>query len=209
MKPLCRFLVMIPLTLVGCGNAPAVPETAPVDAALGTPATTPDAAMNAAATKKEIALTPENTTIQFVGVHTDPAKPDPRTGQFTAFEGQAVVEGHALQSLRVEIETKSLTTEIDKLTEHLLSGDFFNIGEHPQATFVSTKIEPNGTGQVNVTGDLTLLGQTQSITFPAAVSTVDGLSLKAEFNIDRTQFGMNFGVDKIEKEVKLTINVDG
>jgi polyisoprenoid-binding protein YceI len=60
---------------------------------------------------------------------------------------------------------------------------------------------------VTITGDLTLLGKTQPITFPATVSTENGFDLQAEFQIDRTKFGMDYGTENVLKEVDMTITV--
>lgn len=153
-----------------------------------------------------VALTPENTKIQFVGTHANPNKPDPRTGTFGDFTGKATIDGDKLTAVEVDIETESLSTSIEKLTNHLKSADFFDVREHPQARFQSTKIEGEG-DKVNITGDLTLLGVTKSITFPATVSSKDSLSLKAEFTIDRTEFGMDYRPDQVEKEVEMTVTI--
>ncbi len=152
-----------------------------------------------------VALEPGNTLIQFVGTHTDPEKPDPRTGTFEDFSGEATVDDGKLMSVNVDIQTASLTTEIEKLTGHLKSGDFFNVNEHPTAKFESTSIVDNGDGTVTITGDLTLLGQTHEISFPATVDASDGLQLDAAFSIDRTQFGMDYGTDNVMKEVEMTV----
>lgn len=214
MKALTAWFVLIPLALVGCNQQTATPVDADAasevadSSSLGDPSADSDAAM-AAAAGEAIPLTPENTTIQFVGVHADPNKPDPRTGKFEKFTGSIAKSDAGLQSITVEIDTPSVTTEIDKLTNHLKSADFFNVNEHPKATFKSTKIEAASEGKVNITGDLTLLGNTQSITFPAMVSTEEPFSLKAEFQIDRTQFGMDYGTDNVKKEVDMTITVGG
>jgi polyisoprenoid-binding protein YceI len=155
----------------------------------------------------EIALTGENTKIEFVGLHTDPNKPDPRKGGFKSFTGKAIVDAGALKAIEVEIDTESVYTEIDKLTNHLKSVDFFDVRQFPKAKFVSTKIETAGDGKVNITGDLTLLKETKSITFPATVSAGKDLKLTAEFKIDRTQFGMTYGEKQVEKDVAMTITV--
>lgn len=156
--------------------------------------------------KKEVALTPANTKIQFVGTHAKPKEPDPRTGHFGDFTGKAMIDGDKLTSVQVDIKTESLSTELEGLTKHLKTSDFFDVNEHPTATFQSTAIEPDG-DKVNITGDLTLLGKTKSITFPATVAVKDDLSLKAAFTIDRTEFGMDFQPEGIEKEVKMTVTI--
>lgn len=215
MKAVHRLYLLIPVILAGCSQgesaAPSATEqpAAVESPALGEPAPQAEEAMLAAAEARQIALTPENTLIQFVGVHADPDKPDPRTGKFNEFTGTITTVDDEVKSINVEIDTASLSTEIEKLTNHLKSADFFNVNEHPKATFTSTQIEPAGDGKLNVTGDLTLLGNTQSITFPATVSTGDDFSLQAEFQIDRTRFGMDYGTEGVLKEVDMTIKVDG
>ena len=63
-------------------------------------------------------------------------------------------------------------------------------------------------GQTNVTGNLTLHGVTKEISFPATVKVnAEGLTVKSEFSIDRTEFGMKFSPDRVEKKVSLTVVV--
>lgn len=153
-----------------------------------------------------IPLSPNNMKIQFVGTHTGD-DPKPRTGTFEKFTGYAIVDGDQLQELSVDIETASLKTEIDKLTNHLKSADFFDVRQFPTATFQSTNIEMQEDGTAEITGDLTLVGKTESITFPAKVSTDGALELEAEFTLDRTQFGMNYGPEQVEKDVTMTVSI--
>jgi polyisoprenoid-binding protein YceI len=54
---------------------------------------------------------------------------------------------------------------------------------------------------------LTLLKETKSITFPATVTAGKDLKLNAEFKIDRTTFGMNYGAGKVENEVAMKISI--
>jgi polyisoprenoid-binding protein YceI len=154
-------------------------------------------------------LTPENTKIVFVGTHANKA-PDPRTGRFEQFKGQVAVDadGQSLKAASVEIATDSLRTEFPKLTNHLRSVDFFDTRQHPTAKFESTRVVPGENGQTMITGNLTLLGNTKEISFPATVNITDGgLNLKAEFTIDRTEFGMDKLQDGVEKAVNIKITV--
>ena len=210
------FCLAAAVMLAGCGK----PDTAAPMSESITPAVEVASAETAAVTADSseaataaegntVALNPENTSIQFVGTHADPEKPDPRTGRFEQFSGTAVVDGAALKSVSVDIDTTSLATEIEKLTAHLKSPDFFNVNEHPNASFVSTSVEPGEGESVTITGELTLLGTTKSISFPATVSTDGGLQLNATFEIDRTEFGMDYGADKVLKEVQMTVTVGG
>jgi polyisoprenoid-binding protein YceI len=153
-------------------------------------------------------LTPQNTKIQFVCAHVGP-RPDPRKGGFAKFSGKIQIDPAAkvVKTLEVEIDTASLFTEFDMLTNHLKSPDFFEVRRHPTATFVSTKIEPGG-GSAKITGKLTLHGVTKEIGFPATLEIGDsGLTLKSEFTLDRSEFGMNFDPKKVENKVSLTVVV--
>jgi polyisoprenoid-binding protein YceI len=154
-------------------------------------------------------LSPDNTKIQFVGTHSG-AKPDPRTGGFAKFKGKAEIDPttKALKAVNVEIDTASLFTEIEKLTDHLKSPDFFEVREYPAAKFESTKVVAGATGKATITGKLSLHGVTKEISFPAMVEVGEkGLTLKSEFSIDRRQFGMTFGEGKVEPKVSMTVIV--
>jgi polyisoprenoid-binding protein YceI len=158
---------------------------------------------------QEVTLSPDNTDIVFIGTHAPPADPDPRTCEFTDFAGTATVADGALTAVDVTIKTEGITTFKQQLTDHLRNTDFFNVLEYPEAKFKSTSIAAGEDGAVQITGDLTLLSETKPVTFPATVSTADGLSLNAEFTIDRTEWGMTARQDGVSKEVTLQIKVGG
>lgn len=153
-------------------------------------------------------LNPENSRVRFVGAHVG-EKPDPRTGGFSKFSGKLSVDAGALKGLTFEIATESLWTEIGgKLTTHLKSPDFLDTNEYPEIKFQSTQIAAQDDGKVAITGELKLHGVTKSITVPATVSLgEDGVTLVAEFSIDRADFDMTTAVDKVEKSVSLTVIV--
>jgi polyisoprenoid-binding protein YceI len=182
-------------------------ETATDSADGDGPAST--ASAGSATEADEVALSPDNTDIVFIGTHAPPADPDPRTCEFTDFAGTATVADGALTAVEVTIKTEGITTFKQQLTDHLRNPDFFNALEYPEAQFKSTSIEAGEDGTVNITGDLTLLAETNPVTFPATVSTADGLSLTAEFTIDRTEWGMTARQDGVAKEVTLQIRIGG
>lgn len=170
------------------------------------------AAGSTATAGSEIALTPENTTVGFVGSHVVEEGPDPkaRHGSFKAFDGVAVVDGDKLISVSVEIETASLDTGMEKLDNHLKQPDFFDVREYPKAVFKSTEVAAGDGGMVTITGDLTLLKETKSVSFPAKATVADGkLELTADFMIDRTEFGMPYSPEKVQKDVAIKISING
>jgi polyisoprenoid-binding protein YceI len=92
-----------------------------------------------------------------------------------------------------------------QLTNHLLSPDFFNVAVNPLALFKIKKAEPftgpqkdeNVEGaNVLITGDLTMIGVTQSVQFPAKINVVNNkIQAEAICQIDRTLWGMNYAAD--------------
>ena len=95
----------------------------------------------------------------------------------------------------------------EKLVEHLKSADFFDVANHPTATFVVT-----GRGDDNtVTGDLTIRGITNSETISSVTVSEDGSSVKGLLIFDRTKYGVSFSHPVKEmvlsNEVKLTIRL--
>ncbi|WP_425616543.1 YceI family protein [Anatilimnocola sp. NA78] len=150
-----------------------------------------------------------NSKITFVGTHSGD-KPDPRTGGFGKFTGQVKVDPatKSLTGITADIDTSSLFTTIPKLTDHLKNADFFEVREYPKAKFESTKVVPGKDGQATVTGKLTLHGVTKEISFPATLTVApDGISLKSEFAIQRSEFGMTYGAGKVDDKVSMTVVV--
>ncbi|MBI1252457.1 MAG: polyisoprenoid-binding protein [Alphaproteobacteria bacterium] len=83
------------------------------------------------------------------------------------------------------------------------SQNFFNTGQFPEAAFKSTAVEATGANTARVTGDLTLLGQTHPATFDVTYvgsmathpfTNAGAIGLSATGTIDRSQWGMNFGL---------------
>ena len=95
--------------------------------------------------------------------------------------------------------TANMTTVKDadrnaNLEKHLKADDFFGADKYPVTNFVIKKVTASG-ANVNITGDLTIKGVTQSISFPASVvwnadKTVTAIAEK--ITIDRTKFGIQF-----------------
>jgi len=153
-----------------------------------------------------VALNSKNSMIQFVGTHAG-GNPNPRTGVFMEFEGSADVDpaSKSLKAVSVTIQTSSLLTPFPDLTTHLKSNDFFDVREHPTATFQSTCIDGSG-NDAKISGKLSILGTTKEIAIPASVDISDqGLTLNGKLTIDRAEFGMDRLQDRVNKEVELAV----
>jgi polyisoprenoid-binding protein YceI len=90
----------------------------------------------------------------------------------------------------------------EQLTHHLQSADFFNMALHPNITYAITSITPytgkEGVAGANyqVNGDLTMLGKTNAVAFPARIQVENGqLAVEATLSVDRTKWGINYATD--------------
>ncbi len=138
------------------------------------------------------------------------------TGSLNVENGN--ITGGSFNVDMTKIESKDADTNYSfKLIGHLLSPDFFDAAKYPTAKFEITKCEAltnDSTGTHRISGNLTLKDSTKNVTFPAKVSITDaGVSATADFNIDRTQWGLHYGNDKslkdkfIYPEVKIMLNI--
>ena len=119
--------------------------------------------------------------------------------------------------LIVIIPVATLQTGNDDFNAHLKSADLFNAGQYPNMIFKSTAWTFKDGQPHTVTGDLTLLDQTHSVTLSADNfncyenpmfdgATVCGGDFSAV--IDRTQWGMDYLVGPVPAEVRLDIQVE-
>jgi polyisoprenoid-binding protein YceI len=92
-------------------------------------------------------------------------------------------------------------TNQKKLQGHLSSPDFFDVAKYPTSTFKITSISKKGKDHV-VKGDLTMVGQTHPVEFPAKV-TKDTLGWTGEGKIviDRTKWNLKYGSGNFFKEL--------
>ena len=170
------------LAIAGCED----PATGKPRAEVGTA----QPAATAAEGRVQYTLVTDQSKVDFVGSKVT-GKHD---GGFKSIKGTANIEGTSPETSTVEIDIdmKSVWTDDERLTGHLNNADFFDVENHPNAKFVSTKIEKSGSAYT-VTGNLTLRGQTKSIKFPATITLGDDTAtVKAEFSINRKDFGIAY-----------------
>lgn len=90
-----------------------------------------------------------------------------------------------------------------KLEGHLKAADFFDVEKFPTAKFEIASSELKE-GKLYVTGNLTLKDVTKSITIPATLTeNGNDITFKSEpFNIDRTDFGVQYASGKFFEGLK-------
>ncbi len=156
-----------------------------------------------------LSVTAENAKIDWIGTKDD-GKHD---GGFKTVTGEIMFVASDLTSTRftLSIDTTSMWSDTDKLTAHLKSPDFFEVNTYPTATFTTTAVAGDeGAATYTVTGDLTLHGVTESVSFPATIAWTDPtLTVSAEFTIKRQEFGISYGPDKVHDDVSIAATFSG
>ncbi len=142
-------------------------------------------------------------------------------GHFAAFEGTLEV-GEDLASSKASgaVDVASVNTNENKRDEHLRSAEFFDAEQHGQIGFTSTSITPIDEDSFEVTGDLSLRGQTREITLKAEVSGTeqdpwgnDRVGLEVTGELNRGDYGMTFnqalgsGNKVVSDKVKLHLDI--
>ena len=145
-------------------------------------------------------------------------------GTIKLASGQLETNGKALKSGSFLIDMNTIVcTDLQgeyngKLIGHLRSDDFFSVEKNPISKFVITKVTAAGTDRANITGNLTIKGITQAITFPASVKKQGNAMVAVAKNVkvDRTKYDIRYGSksffasigDKaIDDEFELSINL--
>ncbi len=139
-------------------------------------------------------------------------------GRFDKKEGKIQFDRAAKTGkIDVSLDIASINTGWAAFDRHLQSAEIFDAAKYPTARFVSDKLVFNGDKVAEVQGELTLAGKTQPVTFkannfncyvnPMLKREVCGGDFEA--TIDRTAFGVNYGVDwGFPKNVRIVLQVE-
>ncbi len=145
------------------------------------------------------------------------------TGNINFKSSGLTFEKDQLQSCNFVVDMNSMTcTDLkgeynQKLIGHLKSDDFFSVASNPTASFKSTKVESASSNVYTITGDLTIKGKTNTITFEATINTKGSqATASAKVMIDRSKYDVKYGSSSffeglgdnmIHDEFELNINV--
>jgi len=148
-------------------------------------------------------LDPEHTTVFFLIDHIGYAK---TLGLFTTVTGSFMYDADTreLGEVSVNIDAASVQSFNEARDNHVRKADFLDTAKHPAITFTATGGTAADDTSGTVTGDLTILGQSRPVTLDVTLNKsaaypfghkreVLGLSMTA--SIQRSDFGMTYGVD--------------
>ncbi|WP_347349582.1 YceI family protein [Nigerium sp.] len=144
-------------------------------------------------------LDPSHSELAFVARHAMVTKV---RGTFDEYEGSATIDGEnpAASTLEVHIKTASVNTRNADRDAHLRSADFFDADQFPEITFVGKGFDITAPDAVEVTGDLTIKGSTQSVTIPFEFNG------QAKDPFGNTRVGFEGSVDVNRRDFGLTWN---
>jgi polyisoprenoid-binding protein YceI len=115
-------------------------------------------------------------------------------GRFDRFAGSCEV-GRNGTTIELTIDADSIDTGNAKRDEHLRSPDFFDVGEHAQVRFRSTRVYAVSDEMLHVAGNLEVAGIVTPLEFAATVQPAgDGLAVEATTTVDQQRFGMSSGL---------------
>lgn len=164
---------------------------------------------------------PEKTTINWkatkvTGEHSGIVKL--KSGVFHIKEGKLKAGTVEINMMTIEDTDMQPGEYKTKLENHLKSDDFFSVEKHPVAKFEFMKAEFVKDKNYNITGNLTIKGITNEVSFPAIVDITEAKmeGMAAVITIDRTKWDIRYGSGKffeglgdkmIHDEFKLNVKV--
>jgi len=139
-------------------------------------------------------------------------------GRFDEFSGNFKLDSSdpAKSTFTLSIKAESIDTNNAGRDKHLKSPDFFNVKQFPAISFTSTAVKPIE-GGYEVTGDLTMHGETKPVTFslkggktaqfPPGVKRT-GFST-SELVVKRSLFGVGKPMPVLGDDVFVAISFEG
>jgi polyisoprenoid-binding protein YceI len=109
---------------------------------------------------------------------------------FLDFKESKLVGGEVTINMSTITNTDQEGEYKNKLEGHLKSDDFFGVEKFPTASLIFTKVKSNGKNSYKVTGDITIKGKTESVTFNVSIY---GNKASVSLKIDRTKFDVRYG----------------
>jgi len=147
-------------------------------------------------------LDPSHTTVYFTLDHVGYAK---TLGIFGDVKGSFNydMDTQELSDVQVTIDAASVNTFHEARDGHVKNKDFLSVSAFPAITFVASSGDAQSDTSGTVSGDLTLLGNTQPVVLNVSLNKADKypfghkrfvLGLSIDTSIKRSEFGMDYAV---------------
>jgi polyisoprenoid-binding protein YceI len=129
------------------------------------------------------------------------------TGFVSISRGELMIEDGELIGGTVEVDMNTIEDEKhgrkNGLVDHLKDPDFFDVRKFPVATIAITKVASINVEDKEITGDLTIKGITNAVTFPAKIEVKEGIvKASGKLVIDRTQWDVRYKSGKFFDNLK-------
>lgn len=139
------------------------------------------------------------------------------SAEFENFSGTLMLEEDdiAASEVSVTIDMSSVDSGYDTFNQHLTEkSEWFDVAEHPEATFDSTSIEQVGDSRYEVTGDLMLKGVTREVTLDTTINKIAQhpvtgartVGFDATTTVERSAFNMGKYAPSVSDEVVIEIS---
>ena len=146
--------------------------------------------------------------VEFVGSK----KAGYHTGSFALKSGTITTNEGKLTGGKFLIDLNSVKSDGgEKLDGHLKSADFFDVAKFGEAAYEITGVKYADDNTAQVSGNLSLKGLTLPVSFNAKIRNADdkGFFAQANFSLDRTLFGLNYGIGMISPDVQISVYLFG
>ncbi|MBL0742081.1 YceI family protein [Chryseolinea lacunae] len=149
---------------------------------------------------------PQNSTVLWTGSYT--FNFNEHRGAIKLLKGEIEMTGEQITGGSFVLDMTSIENHDMRgdsaardLEKHLKSSDFFDVAKFPKALFTITKATPvtanAGEPNYEITGNLTLKGVKNTLTFRATSTKVNGeLKVSAKLKFDRTRWNVRYDSGK-------------
>lgn len=140
------------------------------------------------------------------------------TGIFNEFEGEFSYDKNNIagSKILVKIDVVSIDSNDAVCDKYLRKKEFLNVSEKPKSTFISKKVVDKDDGKIEITGDFTLNGVTNSVVIPASIvgeskepSGGYRVGFRGETRIALKDYNINYDLGSDSTHVNLLLDVEG
>ena len=142
---------------------------------------------------QELKVNPDKSNVEWIGKKIG----SQHNGNIKRKNGSFEIQGDKITAGNFVMDMTSITNSDvkdegynKKIVGHLKSDDFFGVEEFPTASLIVTESSKFSNGKATVTGDITIKGKTENISFDVEKT---GNEYTAKMDVDRSKFDVRYG----------------